>query len=60
LLVEARTAVDPTSTPVILRDVNREQQRRFVAEAFFNQRCYFVMFAASHFRIGRRINAGAG
>jgi hypothetical protein len=60
LLVEARTAVDPPSTPVVLRDLNREQQR-FIAEAFFNQRSYFVMFApATRFRVGRRIKVRAG
>lgn len=60
LLAEARGAVDPPSAPVVLRDINREQQR-FVAEAFFNQRCYFVMFApATRFRVGRRIKVQAG
>jgi hypothetical protein len=59
-LRESRTAVDPPATPVVLHDLNREPQR-FVAEAFFNQRCYFVMFApAARFRVGRRIKVQAG
>lgn len=60
LLLEAGAAVEPPSAPVVLRDLNGEQQR-FVAEAFFNQRCYFLMFApARRFRVGRRIKVQAG
>jgi len=59
LLVEARDAVDTPSKPVILLDLNRERQR-FVAEGFFNQRCYFVMFApATRLRAGRQIRVVA-
>jgi hypothetical protein len=59
LLVEARDEVDTASKPVVLLDVNRERQR-CVAEAFFNQRCYFVMFApATRLRSGRRIRVVA-
>lgn len=60
LLVDARDVADVTAAPVILRDLNREQQR-FVAEAFFNQHCYFVVFApATRVRRGRRIKVRAG
>lgn len=59
LLVEARDAVDTAAKPVILLDLNRERQR-CVAEAFFNQRCFFVMFApATRLRAGRRIRVVA-
>jgi hypothetical protein len=55
LLVTARDLADTSTAPVVLRDRNQEQQR-CVAEAFFNQRCYFVMFApATRLRSGRRI-----
>jgi hypothetical protein len=59
LLVEARDTADTASNPVILLDRNRTQQR-CTAEAFFNQRCYFVMFApATRLRHGRRIRVVA-
>jgi hypothetical protein len=59
LLVEARDAVDTAAKPVILFDRNGERLR-CVAEAFFNQRCYFVMFApASWLRLGRQIRVVA-
>jgi hypothetical protein len=59
LLAEAREAIEPPAKPVILRDLNKVQQR-FVAESFFNQRCYFVMFAPqTRLRSGRRIKVQA-
>jgi hypothetical protein len=59
LLAQARVAVDPPATPVTLIDLNKAKQR-FVAETFFNQRCYFVMFApATRLRSGRRIQVAS-
>lgn len=59
LLVEARDEVEVAAKPVSLRDRNSDRQR-CVAEAFFNQRCYFVMFApATRLRAGRRIRVAA-
>lgn len=59
LLVDARDRVEVAAKPVILLDRNKAQQR-CVAEAFFNQRCYFVMFApATRLRQGRRIRVVA-
>ena len=59
LLVEARDEVEVATKPVILLDRNRAKER-CVAEAFFNQRCYFVMFApATRLRAGRRIRVVA-
>jgi hypothetical protein len=59
LLIEARDEVEVAAKPVILRDRNRDRQR-CVAEAFFNQRCYFVLFApATRLRSGRRIQVVA-
>jgi hypothetical protein len=59
LLVDARDVVEVAAKPVMLLDRNRDRQR-CVAEAFFNQRCYFLMFApASRLRSGRRIRVVA-
>lgn len=59
LLVEARDAVDPPSKEVVIRDLG-DQQRRFVAEAFFNRHCFFVMFApTARLRLGRRIRVAS-
>ncbi len=59
LLVEAREALDPPSKEVKIRDLGN-QYRRFIAEAFFNQHCYFVMFApATRLRLGRRIQVAS-
>ena len=59
LLVEAHDAVDPPAKEVKIRDLGN-QDRRFVAEAFFNQQCYFVMFApAPRLRLGRRIKVAS-
>ncbi len=55
LLVEARDAVDPPSKEVKIRDLGR-QYRRFLAEAFFNGRCYFVVLSpAARLRLGRKV-----
>lgn len=60
LLQEARRAVEPPRAPVSLADVNGARQR-LVAEAFFNQRTYFLTLApATRLRSGRRINVVAG
>lgn len=59
LLVEARSAVDPPSKEVIIHDLDGQRQR-FIAEAFFNQRCYFVVFApATRLRLGRQIKVAS-
>jgi hypothetical protein len=59
LLIQARSTVDPPSREVIIRDLAK-QQRQFVAEAFFNQRCYFVMFTpATRLRLGRQIEVAS-
>jgi hypothetical protein len=59
LLVEARDAIDPPSKEVMIRDLCN-QHRRFVAEAFFNQHCYFVVFTpATRLRLGRRIKVAS-
>lgn len=51
--------VDPPSKEVKFRDLGN-QYRRFVAEAFFNRHCYFVMFApATRLRLGRRIKVAS-
>jgi len=59
LLVEAHDALDPPSKEVKIRDLGN-QHRRFVAEAFFNQHCYFVMLTpAKRLRLGRRIRVAS-
>lgn len=59
LLVEARDAVEPPSKEVKIRDLGNQYQR-FVAEAFFNQHCYFVVFApAARLRLGRQIKVAS-
>ncbi len=58
LLVEARDAADPPSKEVVIHLDG--QRQRFVAEAFFNQRCYFVVFApTTRLRLGRRIKVAS-
>jgi hypothetical protein len=60
LLVEARLAVEPPQLEVVLRDLNGAR-RRFLAESFFNTRCFFVTFApATRLKSGRRIKVMAG
>jgi hypothetical protein len=55
LLDEARRSAEPSACPVVFRDGAGGQQR-FVAEAFFNQYCFFLTFAPhSRLRSGRRI-----
>src|SRR5262245_35044435 len=55
LLRDARDGVEVPSRPVLLRDL-QDTRQRCLAEAFFNQRCYFVMFApATRMKSGRRI-----
>lgn len=59
LLVEARDATSPPSKDVKIRDLGHHY-RRFVAEAFFNGHCYFVVFApATRLRLGRRIEVAS-
>lgn len=59
LLLEARDAVDPPSKEVAIRDLGN-RNLRFVAEAFFNQHCFFIMFApAARLRLGRRIRVAS-
>lgn len=55
LLDQARRSAEPSECPVVFRDGTGGQQR-FVAEAFFNQYCFFLTFAPhSRLRSGRRI-----
>lgn len=55
ILLASRTAVDPPSKILGLPDKDGSE-RRFVAEAFFNQRCYFVLVAEQKAtRLGRRL-----
>lgn len=55
LLIKARNAPELPSKVVKIPDLNNEYQR-FTAEAFYNQRCYFIVFApASRLRLGRHI-----
>jgi hypothetical protein len=59
LVVDARGALDPPSKEIKIRDLDNQWQR-FVAEAFFNQHCYFVMLApAARLRFGRRIKVAS-
>lgn len=59
LLVEAHAAVDPPAKEVKIRDLSH-QYRRFVAEAFFNGHCHFVVFApAVQLRLARRIKVAS-
>lgn len=59
LLVEAQSALDPPAASVVMHDRNRITQK-LVAEAFYNQRCYFVMLAPQkRLRSGRRIRVAS-
>ncbi len=59
LLMEARDAIDPPATEVKILDLNK-RHRRFVAEAFFNQHCYFVVFTpVTRLRLGRRVKVAS-
>jgi hypothetical protein len=59
IVLQAREAVDPPSKTVSLFDRNKER-RQLTAEAFFNQRCYFIMLApGTRLRSGRRIRVAA-
>lgn len=56
---EAMTAVDPPAETVQLTDLAGKTSA-FTAEAFFNQRCLFVMVSARHLvRLGRRLQLAA-
>jgi hypothetical protein len=55
LLNAARRSIEPSECPVSFKDA-RGARQRFVAEAFFNQYCFFLTFAPhSRLRHGRRI-----
>jgi hypothetical protein len=55
LLVQARDALEPPQKEVKIRDLNLGY-RKFLAEAFFNGRCYFVVFSpTAQLRLGRRV-----
>jgi Zn-dependent peptidase ImmA (M78 family) len=55
IVVASRTTVDPPSKVLGLPDKDREV-RRFVAEAFFNQWCHFVLVAEEKAtRLGQRV-----
>jgi hypothetical protein len=55
ILVAARTALDPPSKTIQIPDHGRTKHP-FVAEAFFNQHCYFVFVADQKAtRLGRRV-----
>lgn len=55
LLVQAPDTTDPPADELKIRDLNG-QYRRFIAETFFNQHCYFAVFApAKRLRLGRQI-----
>jgi hypothetical protein len=59
LLVAAQIAFEPPTGPVAIHDLNRVRQR-LTAETFYNQRCYFVMFAPQkRLRSGRRIRVAS-
>lgn len=55
LLAAANAELEPPTSEVGMLDLNKVR-RKFTAEAFFNQRCYFVVVApARRLRRGRRI-----
>ncbi len=55
IVTASRTAVDPPSKVLALHDKDLAVHR-FVAEAFFNQRCYFVFVAEEKStRLGQRV-----
>ena len=55
ILCASRTAINPPSKILVLHDKDL-QTRRFVAEAFFNQRCHFVFVAEEKAtRLGQRV-----
>lgn len=59
IVLEAREAIEPPTKTVSLLDRNKDRQQ-LTAEAFFNQRCYFVMLAPStRLHTGRRIRVAA-
>lgn len=59
LLVEAPATVDPPAKEVKIRDLGH-RYRRFVAEAFFNGRCHFVVFApAERLRLGQKVKVAS-
>lgn len=60
LVRSSHLAVEPPQLELPLRDLSGAS-RRFVAETFFNNRCYFVTFAPStRLRRGRRIKVATG
>lgn len=59
LLASSRLAVDPPSQRLVVQDL-RGAPQRCTAESFFNQRCYFVLFAPhARLRSGRRIKVAS-
>ncbi len=55
IVVASRTALDPLSKTIQITDAGGTR-RRFTAEAFFNQHCYFVFLAdETATRLGRRV-----
>ncbi len=60
LVAQSRLAVEPPQIDVVLRELTGEP-KSFVAESFFNTRCYFVTFAlATRLKSGRRVKVMAG
>lgn len=60
LVRSSHLAVDPPQLETSLRELSGAS-KKFVAEAFFNTRCYFVTFApAARLRRGRRIKVATG
>jgi IrrE N-terminal-like domain len=54
ICIEAQVSLDPPSTKLSIPDL-RGRRRRFVAEAFYNQHCYFILVASERSRkLGRR------
>jgi hypothetical protein len=60
LVRSSHLAVEPPALELPVRELSGAS-KRFVAEAFFNNRCYFVTFApATRLRRGRRIKVATG